>query len=68
MTSGVEEERAGFRRAVELDGPGRFRTIAGIGPAYEILEDRGDMVRIHVLHSQEELDYPKVDAELDPLA
>ena len=68
MTPGVREESAAFRRAVELDGPGRFRTIAGVGPAYEILEDRGDFVRIHVLHSQEELDYPKADAELDPLA
>jgi len=67
MTSGVSEESAVFRRPVELAGPGRFRTIAGVGPAYEIIEDRGDVVRIHVLHSREELDYPKDDAELDPL-
>jgi len=63
----VREESAAFRHA-EIEGPGRFRTIAGIGPAYEITEDRGEHVRIHILHSQEELDYPKADAELDPLA
>ena len=66
--SGVGEENAAFHHAVELNGPGRFRTIAGVGPAYEIIGERGDVVRIHVLHSQEELDYPKADAELDPLA
>ena len=65
---GVEEEGAAFRRPIDLSGPGRFRTIAGVGPAYEIVEDCGEAVRIHVLHSREELNYPKADAELDPLA
>jgi hypothetical protein len=68
MMGGLEDEGAAFRRPVAFSGPGRYRTIAGVGPAYEIVEDRGESVRIHVLHSQEELDYPKADAELDPLA
>jgi hypothetical protein len=68
MTTGVEHEMAEVRRPIDLAGPSRFRTIAGVGPAYEIVEDLGDYVRIHVLHSDEELEYPKADAELDPLA
>lgn len=65
--SGVQEEQAEFRRPVVLQGPGRWRQIAGIGPVYEIIEDKGDFVRVRVLHNDEEFDYRKSDAELDPL-
>ncbi len=65
---GVEEEAAEFARPIVLDGPSRWRRIAGIGPVYEVLEDKGDFVHVKVLHSDEEFDYRKVDAELDPPA
>ncbi len=68
LMEGVEEESVEFAYPIVLDGPGRWRRIAGIGPVYEILADRGDFVRVKVLHSDEEFDYRKADAELDPLA
>jgi hypothetical protein len=66
--SGVEEEAAEFRWPIATEGPTRWRSIAGIGPAYEILEERGEFVRVRVLHNDEEFDYRRCDAELDPPA
>lgn len=68
MSEGFEEESVEFRRPIDLKGPGRFRRIAGIGPAYEALEDRGEFVHVRVLGTDEEFDYRKADAELDPPA
>jgi len=65
---GMEEEAAEFARPIVLQGPSQWRRIAGIGPVYEILEDKGDFVRVKVLHSDEEFDYRKSDAEVDPPA
>jgi hypothetical protein len=65
---GFQEEAAEFSYPIMLDGPGRWRRIAGIGPVYEILEDKGDFVHVKVLHSDEAFDYRKSDAELDPPA
>ena len=65
---GVREEAAEFRRPIDLRGADRFRRIAGIGPAYEALEDRGDYVRVRLIDTEEEFDYRKIDAELDPPA
>jgi len=65
---GFQEEAAEFSHPIVLEGPGRWRRIAGIGPVYEILEDKGDYVHVRVLHSDEEFDYRKSDAELDPPA
>ena len=67
MSGGVEDEGAEFRRPIDLKGPGRFRRIAGIGPAYEAIEDRGDIVLVRTLETGEEFAYRKADAELDPL-
>ncbi len=64
----VEEEGAEFRRPIDFSTADRFRRIAGIGPAYEALEDRGEYVRVRIVDSDEEFDYRKVDAELDPPA
>lgn len=66
--TGVQEEGAEFRREFDFSTRDRFRRIAGLGPAYEALEDRGEFVRVRILESGEEFDYRKVDAELDPLA
>ncbi len=65
---GVGEETVEFRRPIDFKGPGRFRRIAGIGPVYEALEDRGDHVLVRIVDSDEEFDYRKSDAELDPPA
>jgi hypothetical protein len=66
--SGVEEEAAEFSRPFDLASDNRFRRIAGIGPAYEALEDKGAFVRVRVFGADEEFDYLKADAELDPPA
>ncbi len=68
MMSGVEEEAAEFRRPFNLASDDRFRRIAGIGPAYEAIEDKGAYLRVRVLGSDEAFDYLKADAELDPQA
>ena len=64
----LAEEGAEFTLPISLDGPGRFRRIAGIGPAYEVLEERGEFVRVRVVDDGVEFDYRKCDAELDPPA
>ena len=64
----LAEEGAEFALPIRLEGPTRFRRIAGIGPAYELLEDKGEFVRVRVVHDGEEFDYRKADAELDPPA
>jgi hypothetical protein len=66
--SGVKEEAAEFSRPFDLKSDNRFRRIAGIGPVYEALEDKGAFVRVRVLGSDEEFDYSKAEAELDPQA
>ena len=65
---GVTEESAEFRREIDFGSADRFRRIAGVGPVYEAIEDRGAIVRVRVLGTDEEFDYPKADAELDPRA
>jgi hypothetical protein len=68
VSGGVEEEQAEFRRPIAFGTIDRFRRIAGIGPVYEAVEDRGDLVRVRIVDTDEEFDYPKGEAELDPLA
>ena len=65
---GVEEEPQEFRRPIDFATADRFRRIAGIGPAYEALEERGEYIRVRIADSDEEFDYLKSDAELDPPA
>ena len=46
---------------------GQFRRIAGVGPAYEVLQIvNGTHARIQVVESGEEVDYPISDILLDP--
>lgn len=66
--SGVEEEAAEFSRPIDFKTADRFRRIAGIGPAYEAIEDRGEFVLVRVVGTDEQFDYRKCDAELDPPA
>jgi hypothetical protein len=66
--SAVEEEPVEFRRPFDLDGPDRFRRIAGIGPVYEAVEDRGEFLHVRIVDTDEAFDYRKADAELDPPA
>jgi hypothetical protein len=66
--NGLHEDAQEFRHPVALDGPGRFRSIAGVGPMYEIIGRNALTVRIRFVHTDEEHDYPLADAELDPIA
>ncbi|MGH6955879.1 MAG: hypothetical protein ACREEW_04355 [Caulobacteraceae bacterium] len=65
---GVEEDTVEFQRPIELGGADRFRRIAGIGPVYEALAFRGPHVRVRIVETDEEFDYPRDEAELDPPA
>jgi len=65
---GMEESSAEFARDTDFQGRGRYRSIAGIGPAYEILAVQQDTVKIRFVDADEEYDYPRLDAELDPRA
>ncbi|HEY1751891.1 MAG TPA: hypothetical protein VGG29_11535 [Caulobacteraceae bacterium] len=65
---GFEEEAAEFARPIDFRSPDRFRRIAGVGPVYEALEDRGGFVRVRIVDTDETFDYRKTDAELDPPA
>lgn len=48
---------------------GTFRTIGEAGPAYQVLKNSGEgPVRIVVVESGEELDYPVDHARQDPEA
>jgi hypothetical protein len=48
---------------------GSFRTFGAEGPAYQVLEKCGeDAVRVRVLETGEELDYPARQALADPEA
>jgi hypothetical protein len=66
MQGGVEEESAGFRSSIDLTTTSRFRRIAGIGPAYEVIEINGETVRARMIDTDEEFTYPTADAEIDP--
>jgi hypothetical protein len=66
--NGLNEDAQEFRRPVELVGVERFRSIAGIGPIYEIVGVGETTVQIRFIDSDETLDYPLADAELDPVA
>ena len=45
---------------------GTFGRIGGIGPVFEVLGPAdGDLVRICLLESGEEIDYPAADARAD---
>ncbi len=68
MTEGVEDEAADFRRPIDFGSVSRFRRVGGIGPVYEALLARGDRVRVRLVGTDEEFDYPLLDAELDPQA
>lgn len=63
----VEEERSAITTPITTVGAAAWRTIAGCGPMYEIIADNGATVRIRLLHTDEELAYPRADAEADPL-
>jgi hypothetical protein len=62
------DDPSGVRFPVDLNGPTRFRRIAGYGPLYEIVALTGTSVRVRLVDSEGELDYPLADAELDPPA
>ena len=48
---------------------GSFRTFGAEGPAYQVLHNRGEeIVRVRVLETGEELDYPTPQAIGDPEA
>ncbi|MFT5467889.1 MAG: hypothetical protein ACI8UO_002997 [Verrucomicrobiales bacterium] len=48
---------------------GTFRTIGETGPLYEVISQAvSGEVRIEVVHSGEQLDYPADEAATDPLA
>lgn len=66
--NGLHEDAREFRHVVSLEGPGRFRSIAGVGPLYEIVGISDPTVRIRFIDSDEERDCPLADAERDPLA
>jgi hypothetical protein len=66
--NGLDEHPPEFRRPVTLDGPARFRSFAGLGPVCESMAVGEKTVRIRMVDSDEELDYPLTDAELDPPA
>lgn len=56
-------------QAPEADRKLRFRRFGPDGPPYEILrDDGGSRVRVRVLESGEELDYPRERASIDPPA
>ena len=65
---GVEEEAVAFRHAGPFAGLSRFRHFGSEGPLYEVLAHSGDKVRIRVVESGEETDYPATSAESDPVA
>lgn len=76
---GVEETAATFehdvsaRRAPQLigtpfEGLKRFRTFGEFGPMYEVLEVRGDRVRVFLHNSMDETDYRLDHALDDPVA
>jgi hypothetical protein len=64
----LQESAAEFVRDSDFQGRGRYRRIAGIGPAYEILSVRDATVRIRFVDEDAEHDYPRGDAEMDPPA
>jgi hypothetical protein len=63
---GLQEETVEFRMPIDLATTSRFRRIAGIGPAYEVVAIVGDRVRARMIDSDEEFGYPLADAEIDP--
>jgi hypothetical protein len=66
---GVREEAAAFAGIdAPFEGRGKFRSIAGIGPVYEILQDLGDVVRVRPVDQDDTFDIPRADALLDPPA
>lgn len=65
---GMEEEAAEFRRPIDFRSGARFRRIAGVGPVYEAVADRGVFVRVRIVDTDEAFDYRKDEAELDPTA
>ncbi len=68
MSGRLDEEAVEFRHDVDFTDAGRFRSIAGVGPAYEVLSANAKTVRIRMIDADEEYDYPRADAELDPRA
>jgi hypothetical protein len=69
MMDEVREEPAAF---VGLDAPfegrGKFRSIAGVGPVYEVVQELGDVVRVRAVDEDDTFDIPRADALLDPPA
>ncbi len=66
---GVREEAAAFAGVdAPFEGRGKFRSIAGIGPVYEVLKDLGDKVRVRRVDEDGTFDIPRADALLDPPA
>ena len=68
--SGVEETAAKFVREDlgDFKGLRRFRTIAGVGPTYEVLSVDGQSVEACIVDTGERFTYPIADARVDPLA
>lgn len=66
--SGVEEEAVVFHHPAAFTGLDRFRRFGSDGPLYEILGQSGERVRIRVVESGEEVEYPMQSAQQDPLA
>jgi hypothetical protein len=66
--NGVSEESRAFQGPLAIDGPARFRSIAGIGPVYEIVSVGQTTVQIRFVDEDETHEYPLADAECDPIA
>jgi len=64
--AGVQESTTRFVHD-DLSGAGRFRRFGEHGPLYEVTDLHGDQVRIRVVLSGEETDYPVTSALSDPL-
>ena len=63
--SGVNEEGTPFKGKVPDQ---RFRRFGPFGPAYEVVAVFGENVRVRVVESGEELDYPRERYLQDPEA
>jgi hypothetical protein len=65
-TPGVEDDARAFV-PLALEGAARFRRFGEHGPLYEVTAVSGQRVRIRVVLSGEETEYPLEAALADPL-
>ncbi len=65
---GVAEEAAEFRRDDRFGGAERLRRLAGIGPVCEVVEVESKRLKLRLVDQDDTFEYPRAEAELDPLA